>query len=845
MELMERLAADVGGRYVVERELGRGGMATVYLARDLLDERRVAIKVMDPELAAAVGAERFKREIEVVSRLTHPNILGIIASGEAAGTSYYVMPYVQGETLRARLDRETQLPMEDAIRIAREVASALDYAHAQGVVHRDIKPENILLEDGKALVADFGIARAASTTENLTLTKTGTALGTPHYMSPEQVMGEKNDIDGRTDQYALGCMLYEMLAGQPPFVGPHAQSLMAQHVLDEPPYVTRFRTSTPMNVEDAILVSLAKKKVDRFPTMHDFTVALENTGYTSTMVVARKQRETQVFMPAVAPPMPLWKKIALAAAGLVLLVGGTAGGWSVITKAKAAGNDAATIARLKKIAVLYLSADGEANDVALLADGLTEGLIAQLRGVQGLTVVSRDGVLPYRATKLPVDSIAARLDVGTIVTGSVRRDGDQLRVTVRLDDANGSELGKVPLALPLGRGTAIRDSLATLVAKKLREILGGELEVVRLRGATTSLQAWTLLQGGERARRAADSLVASEQIEAARTRFMTADSLFGAAGLADDNWAAPIIARGRTAIGLARLADHERSRTRAGPWLDSAEALANRALTVAPDNAEAFEVRGSARATRLLFELVPGALADATYELAKAERDTATTLDATRASAWVEKSRLEYAKKNIPQGLALLQRAYEADAYLAEAPTVLMRRFVTSYDLDMYQQAERYCTEGYRRFPERIGFVHCKLRLAGMRGSDATPAQIWTIVDSLRQRTEPARRAQKSKEFEMYAAVALIRAGLSDSARRVMERARATAADDPSGEVMGLEALVLAQLGDTEAAIQQLQRYIAEHPDHIVGFKKANFWWWNSLREDKRFRDILALAARS
>ena len=230
--MTDRLAAALADRYRLERELGQGGMATVYLARDLRHERQVAIKVLRPELAAVIGAERFLREIKTIATLQHPHILGLIDSGEVQGTAYYVMPYVEGESLRDRLSREKQLPIAEAVRLATQVAGALDYAHRHGIIHRDIKPENVLLHDGSALVADFGIALAVSKTGGTRMTETGMSLGTPHYMSPEQAMGER-EITARSDVYALGAMTYEMLAGEPPFTGPTAQAIIAKVMTGE------------------------------------------------------------------------------------------------------------------------------------------------------------------------------------------------------------------------------------------------------------------------------------------------------------------------------------------------------------------------------------------------------------------------------------------------------------------------------------------------------------------------------------------------------------------------------------------------------------------------------------
>src|SRR2546427_1894103 len=260
-ELPARLGGAVAERDAIDRELGHGGTASVYLAQDLKHRRAVAIKVLRPELAAALGAERFLREIEIAARLTHPHVLPLSGSGDAAGFLFYVMPFVQGESLRDRLHREPQLPIDEAVRIAREVATALSHAHSQDVVHRDIKPENILLSGGEAVVADFGIARAIVAAGAETLTDTGLAVGTPGDMSPEQATGAMQ-LDGRSDVYSLGGVLYEMLAGQPPFLGTTAQEIPARHSLDAVPPLRTIRPELPPAVEQAVPRARAKSPAD-------------------------------------------------------------------------------------------------------------------------------------------------------------------------------------------------------------------------------------------------------------------------------------------------------------------------------------------------------------------------------------------------------------------------------------------------------------------------------------------------------------------------------------------------------------------------------------------------------
>nr|MDP9177508.1 serine/threonine protein kinase [Gemmatimonadota bacterium] len=245
---IERLRGAVSQNYTIDRELGRGGMATVYLAQDVKHERMVALKVLHPELAASLGPDRFLREIKVAARLNHPHILGLHDSGEAEGFLYYVMPYVEGESLRERLDREHQLPIDEAVHHARSIASALDYAHRQQIVHRDMKPENVMLYEGEAMVMDFGIAKAVSLAGHDTLTQTGMMVGTPAYVSPEQAAGETN-LDGRSDQYSLACMLYEMLSGERAFSGPTAQAVMAKRFTDTVKPLRSLRGNIPEPVE--------------------------------------------------------------------------------------------------------------------------------------------------------------------------------------------------------------------------------------------------------------------------------------------------------------------------------------------------------------------------------------------------------------------------------------------------------------------------------------------------------------------------------------------------------------------------------------------------------------------
>jgi eukaryotic-like serine/threonine-protein kinase len=423
-DVLSRLSAALADRYRVERELGAGGMATVYLAEDLKHRRRVAIKVLRPELAAVIGADRFLREIETIAGLQHSHILGLIDSGEVGGTAYYVMPFVEGESLRDRLVREKQLPIGDAVRIATEVAGALDYAHRHGVIHRDIKPENILLHDGSALVADFGIALAASKAGGERMTETGMSLGTPQYMSPEQAMGER-EITAASDIYALGATTYEMLVGTPPFTGPTAQSIVAKIVASEPESLSALRKTVPPHVEDAVLTALEKVPADRFATASAFARALEGTG----AVVAMRTGRTRVSAAGSRWRRVVWP-VAAVLFGLVALAGWIRP-W--------VGESSAAIAPPTQLALLVPDFGGAGT-------GLQRQLELTPDGSSLLYVALVDG--NTRTKRLPLDGSEARVLDGVeqnLADYSIAPDG-------RTFTAANSSTGSI-FRYPIGGGT--------------------------------------------------------------------------------------------------------------------------------------------------------------------------------------------------------------------------------------------------------------------------------------------------------------------------------------------------------------------------------------------------------
>ena len=434
-DVPSQLQAALADRYRLDRMLGQGGMATVYLAQDLKHPRQVAIKVLRPELASMLGPERFAREIQVLAALSHPHILPLFDSGEADGQLFYVMPFIRGESLQHKLARERQLDIEQAVSIVRQVASALDHAHAQGLVHRDIKPENILLHEGEAMLADFGIALTAGATgPGKRITATGLSLGTPAYMSPEQVAGDAM-LDARSDVYALGCLLYELLAGEPPFTGPTAQAIMAKRFSQSAPQVRRLRPAVPPAVDQAITRAMAQVPADRFPSAGAFGEAL----------VAREASEPGPPSVAVLP-------------------------------------------------FLNMSTDPE-NE--FFADGITEDVIAQLSKIRSLKVISRASVMPFKKRERGLREIAATLQVATILDGSVRRAGDRVRIVVQLLDADADRhLWSETYDRQLTDIFAIQSDVALSIATALRAELTREEESRIHREPTANLTAYQLyLQG--------------------------------------------------------------------------------------------------------------------------------------------------------------------------------------------------------------------------------------------------------------------------------------------------------------------------------------------------------------
>jgi serine/threonine-protein kinase len=799
MELAPRVVAALADRYQIERELGRGGTATVYLAHDLRHGRQVAVKVLYPELASSLGSHRFLREIQIAAGLSHPRILPLHDSGDAEGFLYYVMPYVAGETLRRRLRREIQIPIEEAVRIASEVAEGLAYAHERGIVHRDIKPENILLEGDHALIADFGVARAIETAAHEQLTETGLAVGTAVYMSPEQA-GATGHVDGRSDIYSLGCVLYEMLAGEPPFGGGTPQSIIAKHMQASVPDLRVVRPAVTAGLNRAVLAALAKVPADRFATAGKFAEALASAS--------RGAGDSRIRRTAIAVGAA-----ALAAAGAAALLLGLP--W------RHAGRNPppASAVEQPRIAVLYfddLSAD---SSLRRIADGITEELIYELSGVNGLRVISRSGVQPYRGRRVPLDSMVAALHPTTVVDGSIQRVGTGIRARVQLiDAASGTYVDSLSLERPLRDPVSLEQTVAQELAAGLRREMGRE---VRLRTAplgTTSALASELARKAQAAREEAREIAESphaEDLGPAVDALRRADSLLALAARADPRWSRLWLDRGWVAadragllVGAARLAA-----------LREGLRIAEEAVRRAPDSADALELRGTIRA-RLVAE--SQAAPEEPDRLRKAEVDLRAALDrdSTLTRAWVTLSDLLWTKGSTAEAELAARRALREDTYLAEAPDVYRQLYFADLMLGNFAAAGEWCRRGRLTFPDRWRFVECELTL--MRhdvASRPNPDSAWKLVAALERLDPPDQARSEGRAYHtiyrrVVAATISARAGRPNIARVEIARARrATAGDSTlSMDLNYDEAYLRLVLGERDRALELLRKYVDARP---------------------------------
>jgi serine/threonine-protein kinase len=751
----DALRTALAGRYRLDRRLGAGGMAIVYLAEDLKHRRQVAIKVLRPEITAIVGRQRFLREIEIAAKLTHPHVLPLHDSGAVGQFLYYVMPFAQGESLRARLTREKQLPLDEALRLTRQLADALGHAHAAGIVHRDLKPENVLLESGHAVLADFGIATAVTAAGGERLTGTGIVVGTPAYMSPEQAVGDAQ-LDARSDVYALGCVLYEMLAGEPPFSGANPQAVMARKSLATVPRLAVIRPGIPDRVQAAIDRALAPVPADRFASAAEFIAAL---GDDSRPVSSRSRSSRS-------------RALAWLMVGVALMIAAVLGVRELLSSRVQPSSESWSLA------VLYFDNLSPDTADAYLADGLTEDVSSRLARIDRLQVKSRHAVRRYRGTELrDLAAVAEALGVTYLVDGSVRRAGDRVRASVHLVDARtGFQVWSNDYDLAASDILSLQAEVAHRVAAGIAGRLLPPETVALASRPTDNAEAYDrFLRANYYLTQRTPSAVARAISEYERALRLDPDftpararAAYGYALYLDWGWPHPdlppdtILERGSAAAGRALAQDS----ASADAWMARGYMLAHRdprtlagsrraferALSLDSSNAEAWHQYGS----------VLTSLDDDVGGLAAFR--TAMELEPQRSGTMLLTGALHYRGRRLNDALAALDSAIRLDPLLDLAYALRALVKVRSGDLPGASSD----AEAARRVAEDPIFADATMAVVEVARGD-------TAVGRARARALAATRLRNRSvtvEEGVFVASALAAAGDHQRAIDVLDRAR-------------------------------------------------------------------------
>jgi eukaryotic-like serine/threonine-protein kinase len=800
-------------RYAFERELGRGGMATVWLARDLRHDRPVALKVLHPELAASLGPERFLREIKLAARLQHPHILSVYDSGESGGRLWFTMPYVEGESLRDRLGRERQLPIADAVRLTREAALALDFAHRHGAVHRDIKPENILLVDGQALVADFGIARGLGDGDER-LTETGISIGTPAYMSPEQAAADKG-VDSRTDIYSLGIVLYEMLAGELPFAARSAQAMIARRLIESPRPLREVRETVPEGVAQAVARALAKAPADRYATAAEFARALEESG--------GRNASGGVAPPTVAQTAPrpvAHRRVPLT---LALVIGFVLGlgvlfGWLRSHRAVEPAGPGTT----KLLAVLPFENLGDSTD-EYFADGITDEVRGKLATLSGLKVIASSSAGQYKNTTKPPQQIAEELGVQYLLVGKIRwekREGGQSRVRVSPELVHvtpgtaPTTRWQQPFDAALTDVFQVQADIAGRVAEELNLALGESTEHHLAEKPTQNLAAYDAYLKGVEAHSLGGNPVTLRQAVGYFEQAVALDTLYASA------WAR-----------LSQAASHLTIQGTPSPALaERARYAAERAVALAPDRPEGHAALGD------YYRRIPRDYARALDEYARGERQSPSNAELYRGIGQAEQAlgRWEASLQHLRQAQRLDPRSVVVANVLT--PALLWAR--------QYPEALESVDRWIALAPANTASHETKAMirlsqgdLAGARAILETPPSeipltglvayfatyydlFWILTDEQQRlllRLGPGEFDDDRASWGLaLAGAAALRGDSSlsrvyaDSARLALEEQLHAAPED--GQLHVLLGIALAYLGRKDDAVRQGQRAVALFP---------------------------------
>jgi eukaryotic-like serine/threonine-protein kinase len=678
------------------------------------------------------------------------------------------------------------------------------------------------------------------------ITATGMSMGTPYYMSPEQASGEV--VGPTADIYSLGCMLYEMLAGEPPFTGKNSLQIMARHAMEQVPSIRIVRSAVPEEVEEAIFATLEKTPADRPQSAAQFAEYLGLiSGHTAGMRArATATRRTPLgtsarFTQRTGAPEKAawWRRPVIIGPGLAVLALALFGAMSMWREPRRA---AATDANARRVAVLYFDDGSSDHSLAPVADGLTEELIHSLSTAPSLTVISRSGVEPFKRTTAPVDSIARVLRAGYLVRGEVERDGDKIRVNVRLSDATGYDIKHASFVVPSRNVSLMRDTLAVVTSDLIRKQLGAEIQLSQQRSGTRNADAWLVLQQGEQRQKNGDAANAKGDAAGSDRDFSAADSLYQTAQAADERWAQPAWMRAALAYRRSRLVGSDPTLVR--KWVEAGTPLADHAIQLDSNSADAYEVRGNLRYWGWLSAVeADKAQRDADLKSARADLERATTLNHNQAGAWATLSHLYYQLPTAtPTDVELAaQHAFEADEFLSNANVILSRLFDAAYDLGQFDKANQWCNVSGQRFPGDVRTVRCRLYMLTTRIEAPNVGRAWRLSDSAAGMVPPAARARDQLTEHMLVAAVIARASkqepaLADSARRLVRRSLGDAAIDPTSDLAYFGAFVYTLLGDKDQAIEQIKRYVGASPNRAASMRDDPGWFFRDIAQDPRFR---------
>ena len=830
-----RVEQVVAERYRIVRELGHGGMATVYLAEDLKHMREVALKVVRSELVNVLGGGRFLREIDIAAQLRHPHIVPLYDSGESDGIVYYVMPYESGQSLRDRLRRDGKLPIDDAVVIIRDVCDALAYAHERGVVHRDIKPDNVLLSGRNALVTDFGVARAATVVTGgaATITGAGVVVGTPTYMAPEQVAADPG-VDHRADIYAVGVLVYELLAGRPPFEGESSQDVLAAQLTRAPVPVSEHRSDVPPALEAIVMRCLEKRPADRWQGATAIVQALDEFPGQLAVTLPHPAIVPLASAPTPATPPPSVARRSertprprhrgVAAVLVTLAAGGVAFLMQLLGRETPASADADRAGVV--IGVLPMRAASPGGRLDWLADGLQRQLPIELTPVAGLEVRPTETIVASLGMNWPLDSIALVRGVDYFVRATLSEgESDSVLASLELIEGGIRSVRVGSLRVPQ-RGTAATvEGIGRRLAEQLRPMLGSRVREREVESRTSSAVAVQLRRRAWQHRlRGRERLLKGELAEAERA-LDSASALLRESERADPRWREPRLERAGLTATLALVALQRAGGvdlTTARRHFDTGLTLIDSLLERTPSDPVVIAARGRLRWQRAIMVAPDSAERRRATEAARADLERAIALDTALASATADLSQIFESAGQYEEAATLAERANRLDSYMEESSQIINRLALSNLEIGRDAAAADWCARGRQRFPNNPAHWACVLDGMAWGAARPDPDSAWMAYRAARRLTSPQNvTALVIYDLTMAAVLARSPGVPGDSARAVVARVDSVLDDqdgDPTPLQSAMRAAVLYRLGDSITADSLVEWLRTEHPAQAARF---------------------------